>query len=225
MDVRAKHRTAEAQGQSSLAGRAYALIEEAIVTLRLNPGTPATEAELCNLIGIGRTPVREAIQKLAADGLIQVYPRRGLVIPPISATELHAVLEVREPLERIIAGHAALRGIESERNELKMLASSMKRAAHAHEPARYMEHDKAIDTLMGQMARADHASKALMPLQVISRRYWYLHWREKDLLAAASCHVKLAEAVIDRSAGLARSASDALIGHLRRRLSGHFSAN
>lgn len=72
--LKSGRKTANPTGDESLAERAYHLIEDAIVTLRLQPGQPISETDLSRLLGIGRTPVREAVQKLAADGLIQVYP-------------------------------------------------------------------------------------------------------------------------------------------------------
>ena len=209
----------------SLSAQAYLLIEEAIVTLRLDPGTTVTEADLCKLIDLGRTPVREAIQKLAADGLIRIYPRRGLVIPPISAAEMQAVLEVRTPLERIIAAHAARRGSEAERRDLSRLAKLMESAASRDDPTAYMAHDKAIDGALAGMSRADHAVKACTPLQVMSRRYWYLHWRHADLVDAAQHHVKLVEAVALGEIEAARRAVDNLMSHLASRLAEHSVSN
>jgi DNA-binding GntR family transcriptional regulator len=209
----------------NLSMRAYLLIEEAIVTLRLDPGTTVTESDLCRLIGLGRTPVREAIQKLAADGLIQIYPRRGLVIPPISASEMQAVLEVRAPLERIIAGHAARRGNESERRALRRLGGLMETAASRDNPDAYMAHDKAIDRSLAQMSRSEYAVKACMPLQVMSRRYWYLHWRHADLMAAARHHLKLIDAVAGGEAQAAHQAVDNLMSHLAGRVAAHSVSN
>ena len=64
----------------SLTDRAYADIEEMIVFLKLAPGSAISEAELSGHLGIGRTPIREALQRLARERLVQILPRRGIIV-------------------------------------------------------------------------------------------------------------------------------------------------
>ena len=64
----------------SLTDRAYADLEEMIVTLKLAPGSAVSEQELANYLGIGRTPIREALQRLARERLVSILPRRGIIV-------------------------------------------------------------------------------------------------------------------------------------------------
>ena len=94
MNSTAKHPSAN----RSLAEQAYLLLEEQIVTLRLQPGELLVEKDLVDITGIGRTPVRESIQRLAAAGLLQVLPRKGLMVTSLRRSDLERILEARKVL-------------------------------------------------------------------------------------------------------------------------------
>jgi DNA-binding GntR family transcriptional regulator len=79
----------------SLTARAYSLLEEMICTLQLPPGTPVSEAELSSQLGIGRTPVREAMQRLARERLLLILPRRGCIVTAIRPEEEVMLIETR----------------------------------------------------------------------------------------------------------------------------------
>ena len=97
----------------SLAEQAYQHLEHDLVTLDLAPGAVVSEGLLIERVGLGRTPVREAIQRLAHQDLIRVMPRKGLMIVPIEQADLLQVLEVRKGLERLIVRLAALMACSS----------------------------------------------------------------------------------------------------------------
>ncbi|WP_291828960.1 GntR family transcriptional regulator, partial [Bosea sp. (in: a-proteobacteria)] len=82
----------------SLTEIAYRRLEEAIVTLSLRPGAVLTEAQLIDMVGVGRTPVREALIRLAQQGLVEVLPRKGVVVAGINAIDIMAALDAREVL-------------------------------------------------------------------------------------------------------------------------------
>ena len=82
----------------SLAEQAYRLLEEQLVTLKLAPGELISEKDLMDRAGIGRTPVREAIQRLSVEGLLQVIPRKGLMITPLRRSDLSQIIEARRVL-------------------------------------------------------------------------------------------------------------------------------
>ena len=102
----------------SLTNRAYNLLEEMISTLQLPPGTPVSEAELSSQLGIGRTPVREAMQRLARERLLLVLPRRGCIVTPIRPEEEVMLIETRRAIETLVMETAAARASETERSNL-----------------------------------------------------------------------------------------------------------
>src|SRR5215813_6550161 len=100
---------APARGADTLTERAYRLIEEQIVTLRLKPGDILSEQMLSASFDIGRTPIREALQRLAREGLVTILPRKGILVSDINPRNQLLVLEVRRELERLLSRAGAER--------------------------------------------------------------------------------------------------------------------
>src|SRR3954451_14174584 len=88
---------------TTLSDRAYRDIEELIVTLQLPPGSAVSEGLLSRRLGIGRTPIREALQRLARESLVQILPRRGIMVTQINARTQLRLLEARREVERLVA--------------------------------------------------------------------------------------------------------------------------
>ena len=115
----------------SLADKAYHEIRDLIVSLELAPGAVIDERELIERLEIGRTPVREALRRLAHERLVEVYPRRGMFVTGVDVRELARLSEVREVLEPEAARLAAERATDADRAELGALARRARRAAAA----------------------------------------------------------------------------------------------
>src|SRR3979409_1224013 len=93
----------------SLTDQAYLQLEELIVTLQLEPGEIVSEAALSGQLRIGRTPIREALHRLARERLVNTLPRRGIVVSEINVGAQLRLLEVRREIERLVARSAARR--------------------------------------------------------------------------------------------------------------------
>src|SRR3989440_12427195 len=121
-----------------LADRAYAELRDRIVTLRVAPGAPIDEDLLGGELGIGRTPVREAIKRLALENLVTVFPRRGTFASEINITDLADISDVRIPL----AGHAAYRAAEriteAQRAEMDQLLDDLAHSKGSDDTAALM---------------------------------------------------------------------------------------
>lgn len=203
----------------TLAERAYRVLEEQIATLRLEPGAWVTEQQLAAIAGLGRTPVREALQRLTADQLVIVYPRRGLMISDINPIDVFQALDTRVALERLQAQGAALRAKSTERKQCFDYAREMRafgdRGVEAASVDRYMAMDHACDALLAEASGNPFTVKALEPLQTISRRAWYRFCRDADLAPAAILHADLLDAVADARADAAERAAADLVEHVR----------
>ena len=105
----------------SLADKAFAAIRDMIVSLELPPGAVVHEAKLISELGVGRTPIREAVRMLEQAKLVEVYPRRGVFVTSVNISDLASLSEVREVLEADAARLAAERATEAERGELAAL--------------------------------------------------------------------------------------------------------
>ena len=113
----------------SLAEQAYLILEEQLVTLRLAPGELIAEKVLMDIAGIGRTPVREAIQRLSVEGLLQVIPRKGLMVTPLRRSDLSQIMEARRVLERLLVVKAAERASTGQRQSLMALSAQIEAAS------------------------------------------------------------------------------------------------
>lgn len=207
-------RAAEANGKPSLADAAYARLEEMIVTLELQPGSVHSEGDLSKRIGIGRTPLREALQRLQSQRLVTTLPRRGVVISEISIVDYFALLEARRVLDRLVATKAARRATPEQRAALTGTARALEQAAAAGDMAEFMRRDTEFDQLVEVTAHSAFALQASVPLHAHCRRFWYLYRHNGDLPRAAELHSGLMRAVADGDEEGAGAASDALVGYL-----------
>lgn len=201
--------------EQTMTDRAYAELEEMIVTLRLEPGTVLSEAVLAKLLKIGRTPIREALQRLSRDGLVNILPRRGILVSDINLHSQLRLLEVRRELERLMARAAAERANDEERKRFFTIAENMKRASQEADAMAFMRLDQEFNALISATARNEFASRSMGLMHGLSRRFWYQHYREAaDLPLAARLHAEVAEAIAKRDPDRAAAASDKLVGYI-----------
>jgi DNA-binding GntR family transcriptional regulator len=202
-------------GKEPLTDRAYRELEELIVTLQLPPGTVVSEQVLAQRTTIGRTPIREALQRLARDGLIVVLPRRGILVSEIDVRTQLRLLEVRRELERLLARLAAERATAAERRELADIAGGMLRASADSDDIAFMRLDLRLNQLVSEAARNEFATRSMGLMHGLSRRFWYQHYKEvADLPLAARLHADLAQAIADRRGDAAARASDRLVDYI-----------
>ena len=154
-----------------LTDRAYHEIEELIVTLQLPPGTVLSELVLADRLGIGRTPIREALQRLSRDGLVNILPRRGVLVSEIDLRAQLRLLEVRRELERLMARGAAERAGEEERAQFSEIAAGMYRASENEDDVSFMRLDQQFNALVSSAARNEFASRSMGLMHGLSRRF------------------------------------------------------
>jgi DNA-binding GntR family transcriptional regulator len=199
----------------TLTEQAYRKLEEQIVTLQLKPGEFISEHALAHSLKIGRTPIREALQRLGREDLVTILPRKGILV---SATDPHKqllVLEVRRELERLICRLAAERADDSQRRRFTEIAASMDSAAKTNDDMMFMRLDRELNLLIAEAAQNDYASRAMRFLQGHSRRFWYLHYKQAaDLPLCARLHAVQARAVAAGDAKAAAAASDRLVDYV-----------
>ncbi|WP_035720961.1 GntR family transcriptional regulator [Bradyrhizobium sp. ARR65] len=205
----------QAEEPETLTDRAYRQIEELIVTLALPPETVLSEQSLAAKLAIGRTPIREALQRLARDGLIVILPRRGILVSQINIKRQMRLLEVRRELERLMARGAAERATEEEIAQFAAIARDMRRASDKADDMAFMRLDREFNELVSHSARNEFASRAMGLMHGLSRRFWYQHYREVgDLPLSARLHAEVAEAIAARDPGAAAKASDRLLDYI-----------
>jgi DNA-binding GntR family transcriptional regulator len=206
------HRSAS---RETLTEQAYQLIEEQIVTLRLKPGDVLSEQMLSAMFKIGRTPIREALQRLAREGLITILPRKGVLVSDINPRNQLLVLEVRREIERLLSRAGAERGTKEQREQLLEMAQGMDRAAKRNDDISFMRLDREFNLLMIEAAHNDYAARSMKLLQGLSRRFWYMHYRQAaDLPLCARLHANQARAIAQGNAEAAARATDKLMDYV-----------
>jgi DNA-binding GntR family transcriptional regulator len=189
---------------SSLADRAYVAIRDLIVSLELPPGALIDERQLLESLGIGRTPVREALRRLSQEQLVEVFPRRGMFVTGVDVRDLARISEVRTALEPEAARLAAERATEEERDELTALGDEIKRGADL------MDLDERIHRAIYAAAHNHLLEKTLGEYYVLALRIWMIALdRAQDLEDAVEAHRALIHEIVvanaDRAADLMRA--------------------
>jgi DNA-binding GntR family transcriptional regulator len=203
--------------EESLAAIAYRKLEERIVTLRLAPGEAITESRLAEALGMGRTPVREAIQRLAWEGLVTIRPRLGILVTDVRPGDFTRVLDARHALEVLLAGASARNASQEARNRLAICARNMAAAADAGDTEEFLRQDKSFDEIVARAADNPFAARVVAPLQTHSRRFWFRHFGKEDLAAAALSHTRLMQAIAGGDPALAHTRADDLMAALQQR--------
>jgi len=194
--------------------QAYNVLEEQIVTLRLEPGAVLSENRLADALGFGRTPIREALQRLAREGLVVILPRKGILVAEINPRKQLLALEVRRELERLLARAGAMRATAAERARFLEIAEGMERAAKENDDISFMRFDHELNFLESQAAHNEYASRAMGLLHGLSRRFWYMHYKEAaDLPLCARLHAQLARRIAAGEPDEAARASDQLVDY------------
>ncbi|HET7352971.1 MAG TPA: GntR family transcriptional regulator [Gaiellaceae bacterium] len=183
------------------ADRAYLAIRGLIVSLELPPGAVIDERELMRRLGLGRTPVREALRQLAQEQLVEVFPRRGMFVTGVDVRDLARISEVRSALEPAAARLAAERATDEERDELADLGGRIKRGADL------MALDERIHRAIYAAAHNHLLEKTLGEYYVLGLRIWMIALdRAEALEDAVEAHRDLIEAIVvgngDRAASL-----------------------
>ncbi len=194
----------------SLAEQAYCRLEEQLVTLSLAPGELIGEKDLVESSGIGRTPVREAIQRLSAEGLLQILPRRGLMVTPLRRSDLSQIIETRRVLERLMVVKAAERASPDQRQALLVLALHLDAVDDDLEG--FFRLDHRLDELLEAACSNRYLVKSLTAMHAQCRRLWYLHRQTLNLRRSAELHAGLARAVAEGDgAGAIRALEEIIV--------------
>ena len=200
--------------QNSQSHLAYLALEHRIVTLALKPGALVTEKQLIELAGHGRTPVREAIQKLAWQGLIHVRPRVGLQIAEIRPGDHMHVMQVRRELEPIAASLVASHATEEQREQLLECARLMTDCAATRDLPGFFAADKAFDEILEEACPNSFIMAALGPVQTHSRRLWYSTATPDGMDRSIALHVSVIKAIHRGDGEDARKVMAILIDYL-----------
>ncbi|HEY4870332.1 MAG TPA: GntR family transcriptional regulator [Candidatus Dormibacteraeota bacterium] len=193
-------KSARSQGE-----RAYLLIRDQIVTLKLAPGSVIEEAGLRQELGLGRTPIREALQRLAHENLVSFIPHRGTFVCDINLTDLHRLTEVRVEMEGYAARLAAERAGASDRAAMEALMAELETIDES-DVRGLMRLDQQIHRQVYQATRNAFLQAMLEESFNLSLRIWFLGLdRGVRLKEAVEEHRQLLDAIVSRDPKKAES--------------------
>ena len=194
---------------------AYETLETLISTLQLQPGAQVVEAELVAQTHLGRTPLREALLRMVSTGLIVQQPRRGLLIAAIDLADHLDVVQTRRVLEGLIAACAARRASAQQRKDIVLCAKRMVKAAASDRLEDYMQADIDLDRVNHAASQNPSAVKAVVPLIVQCRRFWYAYQHAGDTTEGAAAHLQLAEGIASGDEAAAVAGAERLSDYLQ----------
>jgi DNA-binding GntR family transcriptional regulator len=201
----------------SLAERAYGDLRDRIVSLALPPGTPLNEDALMRDLGVGRTPIREAIKRLALEDLVTIYPRRGTFVSEIEITDLAQISDVRLQLEGHAAYRAAQYATEEDRAEADALARELDDHVSSNEAL--MRLDARIHRFVYRCSRNPYLESTLDRFLNLSLRLWFrVIDRLPHLDRNVSEHRELLAAIRDGEAERARELASAHVATFEREI-------
>ena len=196
-----------------IADKAYDLLEDKIISLELVPGQIYSETELSDIICLGRTPMREALLRLAKEKLVEMIPRRGVRISDIDLTNHVALLETRKALDVLIATRAARRVSSQQKDTLLDYSRRMLIAGENSDIEAYTEVDIELDLLLAQACKNSFAVEAVAHLYAHCKRFWSYYHEHANISLFARQHSDLMLAVAAADEEKAKDAVVEIIDH------------
>jgi DNA-binding GntR family transcriptional regulator len=178
----------DSSAPTSLADKAYVAIRDRLIMLVIRPGDPIDDDALAGDLGVGRTPVREALKRLEVDRLVVSYPRRGTFATGMDISDLAHISEIRVQLEPLAARRAAERSTRSAPTELDELAEHIDKLDVTRvDPGELMRWDLAVHRAIYRAAGNPHLEDVLIRYDNLATR---IHCLFLDRLSTVDAHVR-----------------------------------
>lgn len=200
---------------STVGNRAFDVLRQAIVQLRLRPGHLLSEAEVARQLGISRQPVREAFIKLAEVGLVEVKPQRGTFVVMISIREVQNVRFIREAIEVAVVRKAALEATPEGIAGLEDIIERQWATNRGGDHVQFLRLDEAFHQALARAVDCDHAWRVLENLKAQMDRVRYLSMPDATPMGTLiGQHAAIVEAVSRRSPDEAEAAMRAHLSEI-----------
>jgi DNA-binding GntR family transcriptional regulator len=163
--------------------QAYAQLKQALITLAYKPGDYLSTASLMNELEMGRTPINHALHRLSTEGLVQIIPRKGLIVSPLSIDDALQLIDVRLANESLCMRLAAERITKSELQQLEAIARDFEKAASRGQTTEVMNLDRLFHEHISSAAHNQILAEILKVLHARSQRFWALSLAMPDHLS------------------------------------------
>lgn len=208
--------------RQSLRDKAYETIRQRIITLEFRPGAYINEAMICEQLGIGRTPVHMAIERLSLEGLVEVMPRKGIIVAPLSFDEMKQINETRRMVEPPAAALAAQWATDDEIATLTGIAAAA-RLVPVHDTKTLMELDSQLHNTIADATRNRILASVLKGLHERSLRNWYISLSDPEQREKVAVeHDEVTSAIRSRDPIRAESVMREHIDSFKRRTDGAY---
>lgn len=187
------------KAHASLTDKAYQTLAHKIVTLDLAPGSVLTEGTLMKELKIGRTPIREALQRLIAEGLVTHLHHRGMLVAEVRAADVQQIYEFRSQIEGYAARLAATRMTPAQIDELQRIHTALDLAGAELDIERFITQDRLFHELLARGAQNGYLETVLLNIYNLHLRLWYyLFKKQGGLQETVHEHQELIEALLRR---------------------------
>ena len=199
--------------------QAYARLKESVTTLTYKPGEYLNTANLMQELGLGRTPINHALHRLSNEGLVQIIPRKGVMVSPLSIDDALELIDVRMANESLCARLAAAKITEAELHQLKSLAREFDDAVNRRNMAQVINSDRLFHEQIALAARNQILTEILKVLHARSQRFWAISLStEGHLKEVKAEHQSIIEALAKADADAANAAVEAHVLSFKRSL-------
>jgi DNA-binding GntR family transcriptional regulator len=191
---------------------AYRILKEKIVTLKLPPASLLNEADVMAELGLGRTPIREALLRLAFENLVVILPRRGTIVADLNMSDLQKIFEMRLELEIFAVRLAAERATPAQIAEMELLFANSDEIIRCGDSHQLMQLDHQAHQLLAKAAHNEFLEETLERLYHHGLRLWHLLLdKVSELPAAIEEHQDMIVAI---KAGDGQRAAEIMRGHI-----------
>lgn len=199
--------------------QAYERIKHLIITLKLRPGEYVNEAQVSEILGLGRTPIHQALNRLTLEGLVEVIPRKGIIVKSVSLNEVLEIIDVRLINEAYCSRLAASRATDADIRELNRILERASKVLPQADVELQMTLDREFHLTLSHAAKNRVLANLLTNLHDQSLRFWFISLREREHhLAVHKEHLAIAKAIEARNPDAAERAIRSHIESFRKNL-------
>ncbi len=188
-------------------------LEAAIVDCRIEPGTVMTETEVSEFLGLGRTPVREALMKLANENLVRLS-RAGVVIPELNPMTMLKLLEPRALIERLCIEKAVERIVDEDKEQIRLIIDGLQ-ALDIHDRKGFMALLRRMHHILAQSSKNEFILSSIKTTQGLSRRFWCYYATDEDQDYCTKLYIRQMQALVSQDETAALEASSELMQYLQ----------
>ncbi len=201
------------------ADEAYRLLKDLILTGELTPGTMLDERQMMEALDVGRTPLREAIQRLAHERLVVIAPRKGSWVSELSLSDLQELIAARELVEPPVAAAAAMRVSPEEIEELRRLVDEASAAIAAGDFLTAIQTDRTFHRVLAGISGNAYLARVVDDINTSMLRYWHLSFiHAGDLTQTYNHHHEIVNRLEEGEADQVREALEEHIAIFRSRM-------